>query len=200
MGPRHRRSTAGQQSAIELLSTYAWAFIIVALLVVAIGIYLGIAPSSQLVSSQCNIQPLLPCPQTLLAHTAVATQAVYKMLMVNNLAPYLYFASNTFIVTVTNAGITSSNYTGSCTPYLAAKGDEIICQANLPTSNLPSLGSSASINFKVQYQICSTTNVIQCPSVIYTTTGYSLQAVTLSPPSLYTLTLASSPNTTLVIG
>ena len=186
------------QSAVELLSTYAWAFIIVSILVVTVGIYIGIGTGARYIPSQCNIQPLLPCPQTALAQTA--NQISYKMLIINNLAPYMYFPSNSFIVS--SAGINpplQQNYTGACAPSIAGKGDEIICTVYLPSTNAPPVGSSVNMQFSLKYQICSSSAISTCESSQYSSTGTSFQPLSSSTSNLYKLNLVSDPNSTIII-
>ena len=191
-------NTKRGQSAVELLSTYAWAFIIVSILVVTVGIYIGIGTGARYIPSQCNIQPLLPCPQTALAQTA--NQISYKMLIINNLAPYMYFPSNSFIVS--SAGINPSlqqNYTGTCAPSIAGKGDEIICTVYLPSTNAPSIGSSVNMQFSLKYQICSSSTISKCESSQYSSTGTSFQPLSSSTSNLYKLNLVSDPNATIFV-
>ena len=186
------------QSAVELLSTYAWAFIVIAVVIATIGIYIGIGSGSRYISSQCNIQPLLPCPQTALAQTA--NQISYKMLIINNLAPYMYFPSNSFVVS--SAGINPSlqqNYTGTCAPSIAGKGDEIICTVYLPSTNAPPVGSSVNMQFSLKYQICSSSTISKCESSQYSSTGTSFQPLSSSTSNLYKLNLVSDPNATIFV-
>ena len=187
------------QSAVELLSTYAWAFIIIAILVATVGIYISLGAGARYLPSQCNIQPLLPCPQSSLSHTT-SNQISYKILTINNLAPYMYFTANGF--TVSSEGINPSspqNYTGSCEPAIAAKGDEVICTVNIPSTNAPPIGSSVNLEFSLKYQICLSSAVSSCGLSQYTSTGASFQPLSAYASNLYKLTLLSNPNSTIVI-
>jgi len=188
------------QSAFEMLITYSWAFLILAVVLSLALVLSGPSAPSQYIPSQCSIQPLLYCQQTLLVSAVSGSQMQFKALIINNLAPFLYFPNNALTVTATNLGsYGTNNYTGSCSPYLSAKGSEMLCVASIPGTLSPPLGSVVSLSFSLNYQICTTGNLSACPTAVYTSTGQSTQSFSLSSTSLYKLNLLSNVNTIITV-
>jgi hypothetical protein len=189
------------QSAIELIITYSWAFIIIGIFVAFVFVLAGAKAPSQYLPSQCSIQPLLPCPQTLLsAPVSGSSNSLFRVLIINNLGASIQFAQNQFVVTTTNYGLTGvTNHTGSCSPKFAFKGDEIVCVAQIPGSTLPGVGSQVSTAFTIEYQICNGNSASTCPSAVYRSTGYSIQSLAGGNQGYYNLSLSSSPSSIIDI-
>ena len=184
-----------QQSALEFLVTYSWAFLIIALAVALVAILSGSPSQSNYLPSQCSIQPLIPCQKSILIGANGNTPIQFKVIILNNLAPYLYMPGNSFTVTATDIGSSgTNNYTGSCSPSLLLKGSEAICQASITGSLAPVIGTAVSLPFVIKYQICSTGNTAACPAASYSTTGYASQSLSKSSSSLYALQLTASTN------
>ncbi len=192
-------STERQQSAIEMLTTYSWVFLIIGLVVVVVILY-GTSSPSQYIASQCSIQPLLPCKETILTAASGGSQIQFRALIVNNLAPYMYLPGNSLTITATNLGsYGTSNYTGTCSPVLAAKESQFICTANVPGSLQPSIGTSVTLTLYLKYQICQTFSTSNCPTAQYLSSGTAIQTLSKTSTQYYTLTLHSNVNTLISV-
>ena len=189
-----------QQSALELLLTYSWAFIIIAVFVAVVFIVLGAKPPAQYLPTQCNIQPLLPCVQTLLTEPGTNTLSTYKVLFVNNLGPALTMPANGFSINTTNIGSVGNNdYVGNCTPSFLIEGSEALCNVYITGSYFPSAGTEASVAFTISYGICNGNTPSSCPSTIYKSTGYSIQSMSSPVLNLYRLSFVTDSNGLIVL-
>ncbi|HUY69991.1 MAG TPA: hypothetical protein VMV00_00280, partial [Candidatus Baltobacteraceae bacterium] len=105
-----------QQSALELLTTYSWALLIIAVFVAAVAVINSARPATNYLASSCSIEPLLPCTQTLLTYNTVSP-IKFTLLFTNNLGQVMYFPVNSINITVTNIGTKGITYNvGNCTP------------------------------------------------------------------------------------
>ncbi len=188
------------QSALELITTYSWAFLILALVIAVVFILIGTRPASGYLASQCSIQPLLPCTQSIITTYNSIVPIKYTVLFINNVAPALFFPVNSFVVTTSGIGKSGTNsFKGNCTPQFALEGDEVVCAAAISGTLISSVGSSVTTDFNTTYEICSTANQINCPTSLYTSSGFSQQDVQPASSIFYKLKLASSPNSIIVI-
>ncbi len=189
------------QSAVEMLIVYSWAFIIIAVVVSFVFIVSGSSRQPyDYLSPQCNLQPLLPCPETVLNAPSSNSPMEYRALLENELAPAMAFQSNGFIVSTTDIGVSGvNNFTGNCTPAFALKGDEITCVAAIPGSLVPPIGSQVSVVFTISYRICPSFSLSNCPTAIYKSSGYALQSISTSKSNQYQVALSSTPNSIFVI-
>ena len=189
-----------QQSALELLLTYSWAFIIIAVFIAVVFLLAGSKPPAQYLPSQCNIQPLLPCVQTLITTPGTTTKASYKLLLINNLGPAINFTKNGFSINTTGVGaLGNSQYIGNCTPSLLLEGSEALCNVYMTGNYFPAVGSQTSVEFTIGYQICNGQTQSSCPSTVYKSSGYSIQSMSSPSSNLYKLTFATSSEGTIVL-
>ena len=181
-----------QQSALEFISVYSWAILIVALFLGIIAVLaLSKTPVSNL-SSACNIQPSLPCLGSALSYNAINPLHL-EIIFVNNLGVTMSFPSNGFNVSTTNVGSPGLAYNiGNCTPSIALQGTPVICQATLSGTLTPQTGSQATTLFTFSYQLCKNNNPSSCQGTIYKSTGTSLQTVALSNTGLYKITFQTN--------
>ena len=182
------------QSAMELLSTYSWALLIIALFVSTVFLLSGSKPPSSYLSSSCNIEPLLPCAQTLLTQYGGPSSPIHFIVaFTNELGVPISFAPNSINVTTTGIGVPGTEHSlGACTPSYATEGAHILCTANITGTVQPALGSQTSATFLISYDICK--NPSSCTSG-YKSTGISVQSA--SPPSrgIFKITLNTIPST-----
>ena len=181
-----------QQSALEFISVYSWAILIVALFLGIIAVLaLSKTPVSNL-SSACNIQPSLPCLGSALSYNAINPLHL-EIIFVNNLGVTMSFPANGFNVSTTNVGTPGLAYNiGNCTPSIALQGTPVICQATLSGTLTPQTGSQATTLFTFSYQLCKNNNPSSCQGTIYKSTGTSLQTVALSNTGLYKITFQTN--------
>ena len=92
MHKRWRPDTRKQQSAIELLTAYSWAFLIIAVFAAAaIALYLA-QPAPNYIGSSCNIVPELPCSEAALYSSGASSSKVTEaVVFTNNLGTAIMF-------------------------------------------------------------------------------------------------------------
>lgn len=183
--------TAKSQSAIEMIITYSWALLIIALFVaVAFVIAFSKSPTYYLGSS-CYIQPSLPCTEAIIIGYSTTHEITYYLVLNNQLSTPIEFSpSNSINLTTMNLGASGTGYAlGPCNPLFASVGASIICQVVVGGSNEPPIGSRVNSNFRLNYYICSSTGASSCGGTLYTSTGYSLETLANSTVSLETVTL-----------
>ena len=187
-----------QQSAVEFVSVYSWAILVVALFIAIIAVLaMSKTPASNLASS-CSIQPSLPCSGTILAYNTV-NPLNFKLLFTNNLGVTMYFPYNGFNVTTTNIGVSGVTYSiGNCTPSVATQGTQVLCMASIAGSLKPQVGSQTSTLFTMSYQLCKNNLQSSCQGAVYKSTGSSLQTMAPSSASLYTITFMTNPTGALI--
>ena len=180
-----------QQSAMEFVTTYSWAILVVSLLVAIVAVIsLSKAPAGNLAST-CNIQPSLPCSGTVLSYNAI-NPLHFELLFTNNLGVTMYFPYNGFNVTTTNIGASGVEYSiGNCTPSIATPGTQVLCMANIAGSLKPQVGTQTSTLFTLSYELCKGNTQSSCQSSIYKSTGSSLQTLAPSSTNLYTITFVT---------
>ena len=96
------------QAALEFLTTYAWAFLVIIIMVGALA-YFGVLSPSKLLPDRCNFGPEVGCNKDFLVVKKVATDTLQMRLENNVGAP----------ITVTAATVTTDVTTaGTCTPKI----------------------------------------------------------------------------------
>ncbi len=172
------------QSAIEFLSTYSWALLILALVLAAAAILSLTAAPSNYVPATCYISPLFPCQGTLLtAYGSASAPITYQIIFTNNLNNPIYLGSNSFNAIVSNLGSQGQgSYAGSCTPSFALPGAQIFCRSTISGTYEPSIGSMVNTLFIISYQLCTSSSSGSCGSITYKTSGYATQSL-LTPYS-----------------
>lgn len=191
-----------QQSAVEFLVTYSWAIIAISLFVVSVLVLADTRAPINYLQSTCNIQPLLPCQETLLAYNS-PSPIVYYIVFTNQLGSVLYFPPNAITLSTpgsaTGTSITASQSTGNCQPSFASPSVTVFCTVNLVTTSKPAIGSETIVNFAINYNICSTDNSISCAPGLYKSSGYSVQDVAPIGVKLNNITFATVPSGTVII-
>ncbi|MGC8699813.1 MAG: InlB B-repeat-containing protein [Candidatus Micrarchaeia archaeon] len=175
------------QSAIEFLSTYAWAFIIVALFIATITLLVTIKNPQEYSPSSCYITPELLCSQSVFYTNMTAS--TFGIVFSNNLGTPLYLPNNAFTVYLP---YTSYSYTGTCLPSSLPKGGTATCMAKI--KNAYSIGVQINPYFKIQYSVCSGKS---CQT--FNTTGTSSDIVFYSKSIFSNLLLLTSTGTGNVI-
>ncbi|MEM0154391.1 MAG: hypothetical protein QW814_00970 [Methanothrix sp.] len=179
------------QSAIEMLSVYSWAIIVIAMVVALVFTISGPFSPAQYLGQSCNIQPLMLCLHTYLAPYINSGEPIkFSLIFVNNMGVTLNFTGQNFNVTMNNVGQKGeTNSTGSCLPVIAHAGTEIVCTAYVYGSVEPPMYSSVSSTFSIGYYVCKGNSC----SGPYISTGSSIQ--TISPGSAQLVNLSISTNT-----
>jgi hypothetical protein len=184
-----------QQSAIEFVTTYSWAILMISLFIAVVVVLAMSKTSTNYLASTCTIQPSLPCSGTIFTYNSV-NPLRFTMLFTNNLGVTMYFPLNDFNLTTTNVGNAGITYNiGNCTPSIATAGTQVICRAAVAGSLKPAVGSQTSAVFTISYQLCSGNSQSKCQSTVYKSTGSSLQTLSPSTINLYTITFQTVPST-----
>ncbi len=183
-----------EQSAIEMITTYSWAILIIAIVIAIILILIGFKPPSDYLQSECNIDPLLPCVDTLLVYNSSGPM-VYTIVFKNNLGRPINISSNGFNLTTTDMGRSSgtNHYLGNCTPGYVSNGGEVMCRVNITGPIKAAVGTSTTTPFYFEYRICSSPT--NCGNTFYKTTGYSTQIVAPAGISFLELKFETYPDT-----
>ncbi len=182
-----------EQSAIEMITTYSWAILIIAIVIAIILILIGFKPPSDYLQSECNIDPLLPCVDTLLVYNSTGPME-YTIIFKNDLGRSINISSNGFNLTTTNIGRSTgtNNYLGNCTPEYVTSGGEVMCRVNITGPVKAAVGTSTTTPFNFEYKICSSSS--KCGDTVYKTTGYSTQIVAPTGISFLELNFQTYPN------
>ncbi|MEM0202215.1 MAG: hypothetical protein QXR73_03495 [Candidatus Micrarchaeaceae archaeon] len=185
------------QSAIEMLSVYSWAIIIIAMAVALVFTISGPFSPTQYLGQSCNIQPLMLCLHTYLAPYINSGEPIkFSLIFVNNMGVTLNFTGQVFNVTMDNVGQKGeTNSTGSCLPVIAHAGTEIVCTAYVYGSVEPPMYSSVSSTFKIGYYVCRGNSC----SGPYVSTGSSIQAISPGSAQLVDLSILTSPGNGRVV-
>ena len=183
-----------QQSAIEFLSTYAFAIFIISLVLVAaftISVSVG---STAPVYSSCNLQPLLICQQSLLTYNSVTKAFNYIIVLRNDLGFSLQFPSaNAINLTVLKLSGGNGGFNlGKCSPLFVGQGSQAICQVAVTGQPQSKQGATSYAQFSLFYQLCTGLNSSTCGNTIYSATGTSYQSLSQGVTNLYNVIVTSS--------
>ncbi|MEM3227938.1 MAG: hypothetical protein QXK65_03285 [Candidatus Micrarchaeaceae archaeon] len=188
-----------QQSALELLTTYSWAFLIIAIFIAAVATVSGTRPPTSYLSATCNIDPAFPCLQAAISGYNSITPIKFSLYFTNNLGTAISFPANSINITVTGVGEAGThNYEGNCYPQLALKGDLVKCYVQIPGTVEPVTGSEVGVNFYINYAICTGSSASSCAGA-YKTTGYSLQGMSPAGTGIYAVEFITNPNTGRIV-
>ena len=182
------------QSAIEFLTTYSWAFLLLGIFVSAIALISlsSNAGISTLVPSSCYIAPSLPCSQAAVSGNALGS--TFVLILQNNLGVKLSFPANA--IQVKPSMYTSNTYLGTCLPQTVSSGSTFICSVKLSNFN-PAVGSQLNPSFILKYKLCSPT----CTAQVYNTSGTALTSMMPYKNILSNVTLLSNPSSgTVALG
>lgn len=186
------RSGNGAQSAVEFISVYGWAFLVIAIFLAIAVILTSSKPSSSYLPLTCSIQPSLPCTESAMSYSsAPGHQLVFTIDFTNSLGKPLYMPPNSFNVVTTNL-ISGGSYfsTGNCTPLVAPAGAPVVCRSVLGSLAQPALGASVTSYFTLHYGICKT--LALCGGAVYATTGASQVSIGGQVQAVYYLGLGTS--------
>ncbi len=189
------------QSAVEFLSVYAFAMVIIAIVVVIAFIIGTSHTASNNIFSSCSIEPLMPCQDAVIVYNAIGKYSNYTVLFTNQVGYTLYFPSNSFALTTTGIGSSGTHVTGGeCSPSYASDGSEVICNSIIEGGLSPGIGSTADAYFSFGYQLCSQNNSSVCYAGAYNSTGYSTSSI--GPPGsyLHKVTLIANNGVVLIDG
>lgn len=184
---------AKAQSAIELLTTYSWALLIITIFV-AVVVVLSVAPSGvQTLPFTCTIQPSLPCQDSVLLAAAGTTPITYYITFTNQLATPVTFPVNAFNVSTTSLGVLGSQYSnGDCYPTFALVGSPVVCKAQIAGTVQPPLGSNINTEFTLQYGVCLNQTASSCSANTYKSSGFGTQSLSPSNVVFYSITFSSN--------
>ncbi len=173
-----KRSMA--QPAIEYLSTFSVAMLILAIVIAIVGLMLFNNNTSTLVPSSCYISAQLHCYQFVVSNNGIETEAA--VVFTNDLGLGIYFPNNAFYVFPRSS---QESYSGSCYPANAIAGATITCSVLMP-GYAPSVGSQLQPDFQIKYSECSNGSCLN-----YNTSGtsnlYVSQNLPIYPVDLLTL-------------
>ncbi len=177
---------AKAQSAVEFLTTYSWAFLVLGLFVVAILSVVSLPSKSTptYLPQSCYISPSFPCSQALLLTNSTATN--FMLIFQNNVGTTLYFPPNSLLFVP--SFYTNTTYKGRCIPQNALVGSSITCNATLPGYSI-SAGTQVNPKFTLSYQICTS----KCTAQVYNTSGTAVAVVSPYKSFVYTVQLLTSP-------
>lgn len=194
MHKRWRPNTRRQQSAIELLTTYSWAFLIIAVFAAAIITFYLAQPAPNYIGSSCNIVPEFPCSEAALYSSGASSSKITETIVfTNNLGTAIMFPQNSFNATTTGVSVISVSGIGDCVPSLALPNAKITCQASITGALTPPIGTYQSTRFTLSYEICNGNSASLCPSKIYKTSGLAAQTFGVQKNSLLLVNFTSSP-------
>ncbi|MDE1860765.1 MAG: hypothetical protein KGH72_03535 [Candidatus Micrarchaeota archaeon] len=135
------------QAALEYLTTYSFAIIII-LVFLGIIALLALTGHSNGISTEtpsaCYITAQLTCSQFVVASTSTGSEAI--LIFVNNMGQNLSMPAGSFIV---KPAITNATYVGSCYPSTATPGTPVTCVAT--SKYKPPLGSQLNLAFQLYY-------------------------------------------------
>ncbi len=183
-----------QQSALEMLVVYSWALLLIGLFVALALVISGSSRSVDYLPGTCNIQPLIPCVETLITGHSSTNNITFTVEFINQLGVGMQFpASNAINLSVHNIGVSGNgNYYGACNPQTASNGAHIVCIVKIPGTFEPPMGSQTSTAFSISYSLCSPGS--PC-SGNYKSTGESVQQIIPGTIKLYYITIAATPTT-----
>lgn len=183
------------QSAVEFLTTYAWSFIILAIMVAVVGSFLVTKSPTTYIPATCYISPEFICQTMVIASSSGSAHA--QVVFINDLGAQLQFPStNSFTV---STAFSTNSYRGACEPYNAPIGAPVDCNATIP-NYVPPVGTQVSLAFTTTYKICakkcsaSATYNTSGDGVVYTSPIIGGSGQT-SATQIYLVSLASSPST-----
>ena len=192
-----------QQAALEFMVTYAWAIVVISLFIVFVFIEANAGKPTSYVPSTCNIQPLLPCEDSLIVYNSLYPK--YYIVFTNGLGSVMNFPLNAINISYTSTGILSSNTLktyrnlGACSPSVAYPGASVLCNVSIKGLYKLKVGSSDTVDFILNYSICSTSNVLSCTPGYYKSSGYSTQGVVGQGIRLEYLTFNTGSKGTIVL-
>lgn len=172
------------QSAMEFISTYSWALIVIAVIIALLYFY--VAAPQQFAPSQCAFSAGVNCNNLVIGTNSISTTLTAFLTNTQQHS----IKNSTIIINITNIGTVKA----PCKPYFVLSGGIMICTVNLPQT----IGAGASISGKlyasenvcagVSQQICTTSTYEKLAGTYSIKVGSS----TLTPSCTVTLSLPSN--------
>ncbi len=181
------------QSAVEMLTVYSWAVLLITILVAVALILVGSPTGTPSVPASCSIQPLFPCQDTVLTTYSPTYGILYYISFINDLQNPMLFPTNSFNLTTTGIGLIGQTSTfGNCYPTFALVGSTVICKVNLAGSYAPAVGTKVNAFFTITYKLCQSNSQSSCSASLYKSSGYSSQAVSTANVVLYSVSFIAN--------
>ena len=141
------------QSALEYLSAYSWALILIALAILLFFLLTNNFSITTYSPSYCYISSGFPCYQLIVGTNSIGSTVIATF--TNDLGKTVYFSqSNTFYVKLLS---TAAYTSGKCTPSTVNPGSAITCVAYV-TGISPQLGQQLEPQFFFNYSECFSVN------------------------------------------
>ncbi len=166
------------QSAVEFLTTYAWSFIILAIMVAVVASFLITKSPATYVPPTCYISPEFPCQTIAIINEFRGSLA--ELVFINNLGTAIQFptSTNTFEISTV---ISNKVFGGGCFPTNVPEGATVVCNT-IMQNYAPPVGSQEIVEFTINYRVCPK----QCPAAVYNTSGSGTLFVSpVLPEALY---------------
>ena len=173
----HGRKKQRQQSAVEFLSTYSWTFLVLAMLIAVLLIFISQKSPVNYLLNQCFLTSQITCLQDII--TTNSTNILFAAKLNNYLGysslTYLQFGANSINVTLTGIGKNGTNiFYGNCYPMntLVPYAGQTFCIVKIPKQLVPKQGQKISATYQISYNIC--TSGEKCVSShSYSQSGYT---------------------------
>ena len=156
------------QSALEYLTSYSWALIILVVVVVSYFLITYNSSGTTFSPSYCYISAGLPCYQLVVSTNSLGSMAI--LLFTNDLGKTIYFKpTSSFYLKLT---ATTQYASGSCTPLTATSGTPITCVVYI-LGYTPQLGAQLEPQFFFNYSECVSSNCNSKNSLLVLSTAGS---------------------------
>ncbi len=176
------------QSAVEFLTTYAWALTIVVIFVAFVIAAVGFRSPTSFTTSSCYLTATVPCQELLFQTRPSMSESYATLVFINGLGTAITFPQNSVSMQV---GFSSIEYYGTCLPADAPADSTVICNVTLPGFS-PDVGAEVDTKFTLSYGICDPSG---CPPSIYNTSGDSTGTVSSYSAATSVVDLQTSTGT-----
>ncbi|MDE1825893.1 MAG: hypothetical protein KGH82_05950, partial [Candidatus Micrarchaeota archaeon] len=178
------------QSSIEFLLTYAWAFLIIAIFLAFLIAVVTVNKPTALTPPSCYISPALPCISSAFISNSIGSK--FLVVFINDIGQNIEFPKTNAIIL--SPFLAPQTYGGTCLPVNAPKEAIITCNVTMQIK-AGSIGTQLSPKFTINYELCQG----QCaapvaPSNTINTTGFAtLQVSPYVSNPINNLTLLTTP-------
>ncbi|MDE1860713.1 MAG: hypothetical protein KGH72_03255 [Candidatus Micrarchaeota archaeon] len=172
------------QTAIEYLSIYSWALIILIIAIVVIS-YLALNrgnTAETFLPSTCYLSTELNCQNIIFMSNMSGAKAL--IIFKNDLPTNISFASSAFTIV---PGFSGASYKGNCYPANAVPGSTVSCTVNLANYNAH-LGAQLNPKLEVSYKLCANGKCASQVNTSGSSTVYVSSLVSVRGVTLYTNT------------
>ncbi len=177
---RYRR----EQASIEYISTYAWALIIIVIVIAALLIYVNLPTS--LAQSRCSFAIGFDCNAFVLGTNTITHNITVATAISNRLPEPI---ENPSLV----INLAGSNYTGTCTPSYLPPGGSGTCIFNITAKANLGQYFSSSIYIKADYCGVSPTGCSSPAPEVYIGSEQSHASIFVSPNVTINLNVKNNP-------